>query len=64
MKRSIDLFASFALLCIASLTILFGAVWSLSDHRLQFHPKAGRCRLTVSHPELKALMVSALEIKV
>jgi hypothetical protein len=25
--------------------------------------KAGRCRLTVSHPELKARLVSALETK-
>mmetsp|Transcript_28370 Transcript_28370/g.69895 ORF Transcript_28370/g.69895 Transcript_28370/m.69895 type:complete len:390 (-) Transcript_28370:141-1310(-) len=40
MKHSIDLFASFALLCIASLTILFGAVWSLTDLRYLFHPKS------------------------
>ena len=39
-KHSIDLFASFALLCIASMTILFGSVWSLTDLRLMFHPKS------------------------
>lgn len=40
MKGSIDLVASFALLSMASITILFGAVLSLSDRRKLFHPKS------------------------
>jgi len=39
-KSSMDFVASFALLSIASMTIIFGAVWSLSDQRLMFHPKS------------------------
>lgn len=35
-----DLVASFALLAMASITIIFGAVWSLSDQRQLFHPKS------------------------
>ncbi len=39
MKGSVDLVASMALLAIASLTIIFGAVWSLSDLRASYHHK-------------------------
>lgn len=40
MKGSIDLVASFALLSMASITILFGAFLSLSDRRKLYHPKS------------------------
>ena len=39
MKGSVDLVASMALLAIWSLTIIFGAVWSLSDLRASYHHK-------------------------
>ena len=40
MKGSVDLVASFALLFMASLTIVFGAMWNLSDQRSLYHPKS------------------------
>jgi hypothetical protein len=33
------------------------------DIKLELNTTVGRCRLTVSKPELKALLVSALETK-
>lgn len=40
LKGSVDLVASFALLAMASLTIVFGAIWSLSDQGFLFKPKS------------------------
>lgn len=40
MKGSVDLVASFALLFMASMTIIIGAMWNLSDQRNMFHPKS------------------------
>ena len=40
LKGSVDLVASFALLAMASLTIVFGAMWSLSDQGFLFKPKS------------------------